>query len=240
MKLFIIRYTKLAFSTLQLHRIFGLFSSLFSNLLYLTKFSAWISKNRKIGYNDFPGKWDYTKRYNMYSWVLQQERLLDAPINYLEFGVAQGESMRWFLAKNKNSASRFHGFDTFTGLPEDWGTMKKGEFDNNNMVPEVNDNRAAFYKGLFQDSLPPFLKQLEQDNNKRKIIMLDADLYSATLFTLSSLAPFLKKDDIILFDEFAVPTHEFKAFLNFTESYYIKLDLIAAANNYYFVAFKVA
>jgi hypothetical protein len=59
------------------------------------------------------------------------------------------------------------------------------------------------------------------------------------LYVLTSLAPFLKKGDIIFFDEFVVPTHEFKAFLDFTLSYYMKLELIAAANNYYFAAFKV-
>ena len=48
-----------------------------------------------------------------------------------------------------------------------------------------------------------------------------------------------KKDDIIFFDEFSVPTHEFKAFHDFIQSYYTNLELIAAANNYYFVAFKV-
>ena len=69
--------------------------------------------------------------------------------------------------------------------------------------------------------------------------MMDADLYSATLYSLTSIAPFLKKDDIIFFDEFAVPTHEFKAFYDFLQSYYINLELIAAANNYYFAAFKV-
>lgn len=69
--------------------------------------------------------------------------------------------------------------------------------------------------------------------------MLDADIYSATLYVLTSLAPFLKKDDIIFFDEFVVPTHEFKAFQDFVQSYYINLELIGAANNYYFVAFKV-
>jgi hypothetical protein len=69
--------------------------------------------------------------------------------------------------------------------------------------------------------------------------MMDADLYSATLYVLTSLAPFLKKDDIIFFDEFAVPTHEFKAFHEFVQSYYVNLKLIAAANNYYFAAFQV-
>ncbi|MEO6290785.1 MAG: hypothetical protein ABIO76_12725, partial [Ginsengibacter sp.] len=67
----------------------------------------------------------------------------------------------------------------------------------------------------------------------------DADLYTATLFTLASLAPFLKKDDIIFFDEFAVPTHEFMAYQHFISSWYFKLELIGASNNYYFVAFKV-
>jgi hypothetical protein len=41
------------------------------------------------------------------------------------------------------------------------------------------------------------------------------------------------------FDEFAVPNHEFKAFHDFVQSYYTNLELIAAANNYYFAAFKV-
>ena len=69
--------------------------------------------------------------------------------------------------------------------------------------------------------------------------MMDADLYSSTLYVLSSLAPYLKSGDIIFFDEFAVPTHEFRAYLDFTESYYIDLELIGAANNYYFAAFRV-
>ena len=68
---------------------------------------------------------------------------------------------------------------------------------------------------------------------------MDADLYSATLYTLTSLAPVLKKGDIIFFDEFAVATHEFKAFHDFVQSYYINFELIAAANNYYFTAFKI-
>jgi hypothetical protein len=53
------------------------------------------------------------------------------------------------------------------------------------------------------------------------------------------LAPYLKKGDIIFFDEFCVPTHEFLAVKNFTESYYINLKPIAAANNFLFTAFVV-
>jgi O-methyltransferase len=237
MRLFFIRYIKIAFTYLRLHKIFNLFSGFLLKLFYLAKFSSWANKNRKIAYNDFPSKWNYEKRYLLYKWVLETENLLDASINYIEFGVAQGQSFIWFLQQNLNLESRFYGFDTFTGLPEDFGSYKKGSFDTQNKPPEIRDSRIKFYQGLFQQTVPGFL--LELNNSRRNVIMIDADLYSATLYVLTSIAPFLKKDDIIFFDEFAVPTHEFKAFNDFVQSYYINLELIAAANNYYFAAFKV-
>ncbi len=237
MKLFFIRYIKIAFTYLQLHRFFNLFSGFYLNLFYLTKFSAWVSKNRKIEYNDFPSKWDYWKRNSLYKWVLEKEKLANAAFNYLEFGVAHGESFLWFLEQNDHPESCFYGFDTFTGLPEDWGPYKKGGFNNNRKPPELNDTRGKFYQGLFQQTLPVFLQEL--NNTRKNIIMMDADLYSATIYVLTTFAPFLKKGDIIFFDEFSVPTHEFKAYTDFVQSYYINLELIAATNNYYFVAFKV-
>jgi len=237
MKLRLIRFIKKSFIYLKLHKITGIFDSFFINAAQLSKLSCWIDKNKKAGYNDFPCKWDYEKRYPMYKWVLENEGLENIPINYLEFGVAGGQSFRWFLKQNNHPESLFAGFDTFTGLPEDFGSYKKGTFNTNTEAPKIEDARGRFYQGLFQQTLPDFLSTFE--NRSRSIIMLDADLYSATLYVLTSLAPFLKKDDILFFDEFAVPTHEFKAFYEFVESYYINLELIAAANNYYFVAFKV-
>jgi O-methyltransferase len=237
MKLFLIRYIKIVFIYLRLHKLFNLFSGFYANLFYLTKFSLWANKSRKVAYNDFPSRWDYSKRYGLYKWVLEKETLLDTPVNYLEFGVADGHSFRWFVNQNKNPESRFYGFDTFTGLPEDFGVYKKGTFNSNNKVPEISDLRVNFYQGLFQQTVPAFLAKLK--NDKRNIIMLDADLFSATLYALTSLAPILKKNDIVFFDEFAVPTHEFKAFNDFIQSYYIDLELIGAANNYYFAAFKI-
>lgn len=236
MKLFFIRFIKSFFIKLQFHRIFHPFTGMFLNLVYLTRLSKWVYENKKIEYNDFLSKWNYSKRYGMYKWVIEKEGL-SGPINYLEFGVASGKSFDWFIAHNADSDSRFYGFDTFDGLPEDWGPFKKGAFSNNNEMPLIKDLRGKFLKGLFQQTVPAFLTEL--DNSRRNILMMDADLWSATLYVLTSLAPFLKKGDIIFFDEFVVPTHEFKAFLDFTQSYYLNLQLIAAANNYYFVAFKV-
>ena len=172
----------------------------------------------------------------MYNSVLEKE-IGDGSIDYLEFGVATGESFKWFLKQNENPESRFYGFDTFDGLPEDWGPYKKGAFSTSNKLPEMDDSRGRFCQGLFQQTLPLFLKTF--GNTKRKVLMMDADLYSATLYVLGTISPLFKKDDLIFFDQFAVPTHEFRAYLDFTQSFYMNLELIAAANNFYFVAFKV-
>ena len=190
MKLFLIRYIKITFLYLRLDILFKPFSSFFLNMYYLTRFSRWAADKKKIAYNDFPSKWSYEKRYPLYKWVIDNEKLDEAPINYLEFGVSEGYSFRWFLKELKNPGSMFYGFDTFTGLPEDWGPFKKGSMSNNNKPPVISDSRGKFYQGLFQQTVPGFLKGI--DPSKKNVIMLDADLYSATLYALTQMAPFLK------------------------------------------------
>lgn len=237
MKFTILRFLKSTFIKLKLHIFFNPFAGALLQLVYMTRFSKWASQNKNISYNDFYSKWDYHKRYHLYKYILEKEALT-SPINYLEFGVANGISFNWWMSNNNDPDSRFYGFDTFTGLPENFGPYKKGTFNTANNIPSIKDERGKFYQGLFQQTLPDFLKIF--DNKNKNVIMLDADLYTATLFTLTSLAPYLKKDDIIFFDEFVVPTHEFMAYQHFINSYYFNLELIGAANNYYFVAFKVS
>ena len=236
MRLNTIRFLKLTFIRLRLHVVFSPFIPFFLQILWMTRLSRWAAKNKNIGYNDFPSKWDYNKRFELYNFIIEKEGL-DTAINYLEFGVASGISFDWWMTKNSNADSRFYGFDTFTGLPEDFGPFKKGTFSNGSSLPSIKDDRGSFYQGLFQQTLPGFLKTF--DNTKKTVLMLDADLYTATLFTLSSLAPHLKPGDIVLFDEFGVPTHEFMAYSNFMDSYYFEMELIGASSNYYFTAFKV-
>jgi O-methyltransferase len=236
MKFTIIRFLKSTFIRFRLHVLFSWLTGLWQQQIWMTKLSKWASDNKKIAFNDFPSKWDYNKRYDLYKYIFKNE-ILNLDINYLEFGVADGHSFNWWMTENNHPASCFYGFDTFTGLPEDFGPYKKGTFANSNNIPTIKDGRGKFYQGLFQQTLPSFLKSF--DNRKKKVVMLDADLYTATLFVLTSLAPFLKKDDIIFFDEFVVPTHEFMAYQHFINSYYFNLELLGAANNYYFVAFKV-
>ena len=163
--------------------------------------------------------------------------LRDKEINYIEFGVAKGNSMRWWLENNKNLASTFWGFDTFEGLPEKWGTYDKGTFSMEGKYPNIKDSRLTFVKGLFQNTLIGTISKI--NFTKRNIIHLDADLYSSTLFSMLTLFKYLNEGDLIFFDEFGVPLHEFKAYDDFTKSFYIELQPIGAINNYLQMAFIV-
>lgn len=222
----------------RLHRVAQPFAGVLQNLVSMSNLSAWRKLHPVKGYNDFyQPRWDYSRRYNLYEAVGQQHHLFESPIDYLEFGVSGGSSFRWWLSQNVQADSRFYGFDTFEGLPEKFGPFGRGSMAAALESLQITDARASFYKGLFQDTLIPFLETYQSAN--RKVIHMDADLFSSTLFSLSQLYRFLRPGDIIFFDEFAVPKHEFLAFKIFTESFYVSYDVIGAANNYLFVAIQI-
>jgi hypothetical protein len=234
--LWFIRKSKSLFIKQKLHFIVEPMAGFFLSLSYMSKLSKWVDTAEKPRFNDFYGKrYDYNKRYALYKHIIESEKI--DRIDYLEFGVSQGHSLRWWVQQNQNRNSRFIGFDTFSGLPEKWGFFKKGTMSAQGEIPKINDARCRFIKGLFQQSLPVFLKAY--NSNVRKIIHLDADMYSSTLFVLTMLAPYLKKEDILIFDEFTVPLHEFRAYSDFIQSYYIKTVIIGAVNNYFQIAFKI-
>jgi hypothetical protein len=68
---------------------------------------------------------------------------------------------------------------------------------------------------------------------------MDADLYTATLYVLTLITPYLRPGDVIFFDEFNVPQHEYKAFTEWANSFYINYEVLGAVNNYYQIAVKI-
>ncbi len=60
----------------------------------------------------------FGKRSQLYEWLSQS--LGQVAIDYLEFGVFRGETLRAWSRLNSNPGSRLFGFDSFEGLPEDW------------------------------------------------------------------------------------------------------------------------
>ncbi len=218
----------------RIHLFLHFFSKTFYFLANISLLSKWISDNRNKGFSTYYRfNFNYNARLQLYDNIIKSEKLSN--INYLEFGVFDGGSFLWWADAIKNSSSNFYGFDTFEGLPENWGAFKAGEMESG--IPKTDDTRCIFVKGLFQHTLPYFLKSF--DNSKQMVIHMDADLFSSTLFVLTSIAPFLKKDDIIMFDEFNVPNHEFFAFDIFIKSYYIKYEVLGGVNNYYQMAIKI-
>ena len=66
-------------------------------------------------------------RYRLFDLVAPE--LQDAQVLYLEFGVWQGASMRYWSKLLRNGNSQLHGFDSFFGLSENWdGQAPKGYF----------------------------------------------------------------------------------------------------------------
>lgn len=180
----------------------------------------------------------FADRYKMYQYI-NNEVLNNQPISYLEFGVFEGESFRYWLNLNNNEASRFYGFDTFTGLPEDWihptATKSQGTFNVEGRLPEANDQRGNFVKGLFQETLPGYLA--EHDSSKRLVIHNDSDLYSATLYVLTRANDIIAPGTIIIFDEYAAMLDEFRALEDYCCAYMRNYKVIAATQspeNYYF------
>jgi O-methyltransferase len=214
-------------------------------LRFLDNFSllaSWVNRySGKVPFSDFYKPFrSYANRVALHEFVVKNQNLDQNPIHYLEFGVAGGTSFAWWVKTNQHPESRFYGFDTFEGLPEDWHFFKKGAFSFD--IPFMEDPRGAFIKGLFQDTLYTFLRDYGRNTDNpgvTRVLHLDADLYSSTLFALTSMAPYLRAGDILLFDEFNIPNHEFAAWNDFIRSYYLKYEVIGAVNNFYQVAIKI-
>ena len=158
---------------------------------------------------------------------IYHEILHDFPIDYFEFGVFRGDTIREWTTLSGSPNSRFYGFDTFTGLPEHWfKDFGRNAFDVGGEVPDILDPRVTFVKGTFQDTLGNFLNGFNRRN--RIVVHIDADLYSSTLFVLVSMHHYLKEGDIIMFDDFLDPLGEFMAFGNYCQAFRIAPKLITA------------
>jgi len=117
-----------------------------------------------------------------------------------EFGVASGRSLR--MTQEMVSLSvEIHGFDTFTGLPQAWGSEPKGAYSTGGIMPDVQ-GEVYFHQGLFSDSIPRFLEQRNDDNCFLAYANIDCDLYSSTLDILEGFHGKIVPGTILVFDEY--------------------------------------
>jgi hypothetical protein len=130
-----------------------------------------------------------------------------APL-YLEFGVYEGRSMRWWSRHMSQPEATLVGFDSFEGLPEDWRHDTRSGHFRTDGPPQIDDSRVSFQVGWFDDTLPRFTVP----DHDQLIINIDSDLYSSALTVLRWAEPYVRPGTLIYFDEFSDRDHEWRAF----------------------------
>ncbi len=164
--------------------------------------------------------------------------MVSEPASYLEFGVFKGITLQHWTTLLRHPESSFDGFDSFEGLPENWGLFTpKESFDVRGQMPQYDDPRVHLIKGWFSDTLPKFLQTFHP--RPTLIVHLDADLYSSTIFVLRQLKPYFRTGTILIFDEFFDREHELKAFTEFLQDEKLKVQCIAASRALTHVAFQL-
>lgn len=109
----------------------------------------------------------------------------------VEFGVGGGDSLRMIA-----EILPVIGFDSFSGLPEDWRPgFTKGKFSE--YEPPRDVPGATVVVGWFEDTAVGY-----DWPEQIKLIHMDADLYSSTMTALDSIGEYIEPGCIIVFDEF--------------------------------------
>jgi tetratricopeptide (TPR) repeat protein len=141
---------------------------------------------------------------------------------FYEFGVWRGEAFKYLIRTFKKG----YGFDTFTGLPEDWHEQKAGAYSSDRKIPNIDG--GEFIAGKFEESLPVFFSD---PRPMASVINLDADLYSSTICALNYSKPVIDHHTILIFDELIVNNHweqdEFKALNEFCSENNCTYEVVA-------------
>lgn len=121
--------------------------------------------------------------------------------SYVEFGVAQGNSL-WYLSNS--TENDVYGFDSFEGLPEAWdkgnGVIPEGTFKTDKAI--VYKNNVKIVEGLFKNTVNNFF---DTRDYVYPVLLahIDCDLYSSTKDILNSsfISSLVPELSIIIFDE---------------------------------------
>jgi len=168
----------------------------------------------------------YFHRWAFYDAVVEQS-IRSRP--FYEFGVWRGESFKHLLQTFKKG----YGFDTFTGLPEDWQIgddtyEKAGAYSSNGEIPKVEG--GEFIAGKFEDTLAVFFSE---PRPLASVMNFDADLYSSTICALNHSRPVMDKDTVLIFDEFLANKRweedEYKALNEFVAANKLAYEVVAVS-----------
>jgi hypothetical protein len=161
----------------------------------------------------------YFNRWALFDAVIERSRK-ERP--FYEFGVWRGDAFRYLIRTFKKG----YGFDTFTGLPEDWHAEKAGAYSSDGKPPSIDG--GEFIVGKFEDSLPVFFSA---SRPLASVINFDADLYASTMCALNYSRPVIDRHTILIFDELIVNRNweqdEFKALTEFCSENHCTFEVLA-------------
>lgn len=130
-----------------------------------------------------------------------------------------------------------YGFDTFSGLVEDWRledqVVKRGTFSLSEPLarwlmrdtgvsvhdglPATLGRRVQFIRGSTYDTLAPFLA--ERPLAAIRLFHMDLDTYESCLHALETCKDHFIEGSILVFDEYLVTNGEMRAFYEFQNRY---------------------
>lgn len=170
-----------------------------------------------------------------------------------EFGVYQGKTIK-IVRETLDDSFKIFGFDSFEGMPDHTTTLKNvtsvhsnghgakvyqnmfdrdvvigaGVFSTNKQTPDVPN--VEWVVGYFDDTLPGFV-----ENNPPEpaaLLHIDCDHYESTKTVFKYMTPYIKKDTVLVFDEWHMdsiiktPHHEQKAFYEWVKENNIEFNFI--------------
>lgn len=186
-------------------------------------------------------------------WNIAIEKVLELSNDgmILEFGCNNGGSLLYF-ASHVPPTIKLVGFDCFQGLPEAWDNLPRGAikgfgaplelwndypnekekvlqtFQATGVLPPAPQKNVSIEVGLFSEAVPRFLRNGLHLNIS--LIHFDADIYISTRPVLDSIAGQIKTPYFILFDEFYSVNHEFRAWMEFVETFGLSRWRVVAAS----------
>jgi hypothetical protein len=201
----------------------------------LIKVVQHILQSHQIQSLDLAGAIRARDRFDVLSIVAQETQNLQG--NAMEFGVFQGVTLK-HIARAISPGRQVIGFDTFEGLPDDWGCLlEKGTFATE--VPSLIDYpNASLQIGRIEETLPNFLKK---ERKPVSLLHIDCPYYEINMFILEHILPFMPSQSIIVFDEFygypSFEMHEYKAWSETCNRF--NLEILAIAYSSRSAAFKL-
>lgn len=152
--------------------------------------------------------------------------------DYVEFGVYKGDSLitsyneylnirKWLHGQTTSQEewrrtlaleyskvrTRFHGLDTFGGMPDN--KENNNTYGTGTFISDLDDVRKKcemagvkdffLYKGLFKDSA---FELNEKISRKVAIVNFDGDLYASAKDSLDIIEPYLQIGTVLLFDDY--------------------------------------